>query len=105
MTRVSSLSSVPVSVLGPSASAATIRARLVRLFDPGTRTRPWRGGPVQGVIDISSGYARESLISFLGYEQFGRQERDEFLAKFLRSQALDQEPLRAGGLAGEETNL
>ena len=53
MTRVSSLSSAPVKVLDPSASAATISARLVTLFDPGTRTRA-RGGESRGVT-VSSG--------------------------------------------------
>ena len=56
MTRVSSLSRAPVSVLGPSASAAMARARLVKLFDPGTRTEAAGGGPVQGAIRISVGY-------------------------------------------------
>jgi hypothetical protein len=37
MWRVSSLSSTPVSVLAPSASAASASARLVMLLDPGTR--------------------------------------------------------------------
>ncbi len=49
MTRVSSLSRAPVRVLAPSARAATIRARLVRLFEPGTRTRAGAVGPGQGV--------------------------------------------------------
>ena len=44
ITRVSSLSSAPVSVETPSASAAQTRARLVMLFDPGGRTRA-RIGP------------------------------------------------------------
>ena len=40
ITRVSSLSSAPVSVEVPSASAAQTSARFVMLFDPGGRTRP-----------------------------------------------------------------
>ena len=55
MTRVSSLSSTPVSVLEPPAIAAMIRARLVRLLEPGTCTTPWGGGPIQGSIVISVG--------------------------------------------------
>src|SRR5437764_168188 len=85
MTRVSSLSSAPVSVLGPSASPATIKARLVRLFDPGTFTRARGGGPVQGVIVISAGYARGSLISIAtqcgvtGPSRAGEQEPSDSL--------------------------
>ena len=55
MTRVSSLSRAPVSVLGPSAIAAMARARLVRLLEPGTRTDAPGGGPLQGSIVISAG--------------------------------------------------
>ena len=41
--------------LGPSASAATTSARLVRLFEPGTRTTARGGGPFQGSISSRSG--------------------------------------------------
>ena len=44
-----------MSVLGPSAIAAMIKARLVRLLEPGTRTTACGGGPVQGSIVISVG--------------------------------------------------
>ena len=43
MTRVSWLSSIPVSVVGPFASAARIMARLVMLFEPGGRIVPLIG--------------------------------------------------------------
>src|SRR4051812_28846264 len=51
MKCVSSLSSAPISVLVPSASAAQTRARFVMLFDPGGRMRP-RMGRVVGTIVI-----------------------------------------------------
>ena len=44
-----------VRTLGPSAIAAMISARLVRLFEPGTRTTARGDGPVQGCIGICSG--------------------------------------------------
>ena len=68
MTRVSSESSAPVSVLGPSAIAATIRARLVRLFEPGTRTRLGFVGPGQGVTVIAALVA----AGFAAYLALGR---------------------------------
>ena len=49
MTRVSWLSSTPVSRLVPSASAAQTRARLVMLFDPGGRAEPVTGSATGGI--------------------------------------------------------
>ena len=54
MRRVSSLNSAPVSVTGVAPRAASKRARLVRLLEPGTMTSP-RTGRVNGVIGNSSG--------------------------------------------------
>ena len=55
MCRVSSLSSAPVSRVSPSASAASTRARLVMLFDPGTAqvtsTGPGRRGMTSGATE------------------------------------------------------
>src|ERR671920_414851 len=52
----------PVKVLTPSASAATIRARFVRLFEPGTRTRADWGGLARGVMVISEGRSAVALM-------------------------------------------
>jgi hypothetical protein len=58
MTRVSWLSSIPVSVVGPSANAARIMARLVMLFDPGGRMEP--------LIGESTGWISMEFMSVLG---------------------------------------
>ncbi len=62
ITRVSSLSSAPVSVETPSANAAQTRARFVMLFDPGGRTRP-RIGPATGLISSGSVMRRRGRFS------------------------------------------
>ena len=64
ITRVSSLSSAPVNVLSPWASAAQTRARLVMLLEPGGRMRP-RTGPRDGsdgnsVSQVANPWAREA---------------------------------------------
>ena len=54
MTRVSSLSRTPSSVEVPSASAAVIKARLVKLLEPGGRIET-SGATASGRISIRSG--------------------------------------------------
>ena len=49
ITRVSWLSSTPVSRLGPRASAAQTSARLVMLFEPGGRALPLTGPATTGI--------------------------------------------------------
>ena len=49
MTRVSSLSSTPVSVLGPRAKAAQTKARFVMLLEPGGRMLPLTGAVTTGM--------------------------------------------------------
>jgi hypothetical protein len=61
MTRVSSLSSTPVRRDEPSASAATIRARLVTLLEPGGRTVA-RMGPRTDSIAIE-GFCVGSFVA------------------------------------------
>ena len=64
ITRVSSQSSTLVSRLTPSARALTISARLVRLFEPGGRTRAWIGPLVVGT-SYTSRMSRASLMALM----------------------------------------
>ena len=64
MTRVSSLSSAPVSVLVPSANAAQTRARLVTLLEPGGRVLPRMGRETDSIaIEDCSDTLRFTLTS------------------------------------------
>src|SRR5262245_10896182 len=63
ITRVSSLSSAPSSLLVPLANAAQTKARFVMLFDPGGRMRPQTGALAGAIVMAGiSGKASSDLF-------------------------------------------
>ena len=81
ITWVSSLSRAPVSVLGPSASAATIKARFVRLFEPGDPDPSGRGGARPGREGDLGADSRASEGPEGGYQEVGRAMRNSSPAR------------------------
>ena len=74
ITRVSSLSSAPRRRLVPLANAATIRARFVRLFEPGTVILAFSSTRVLGSMINSGGYSGipSSLVFLFDLKATGR---------------------------------
>ena len=60
ITRVSSLSSAPVKIDLPPASAAQIKARLVMLLEPGGRIEPFTSPETGWIVTLSGGVAAGS---------------------------------------------
>src|SRR6516225_4842972 len=104
MTAVSSECSAPLRLhpFGPAASAASTSARLVMLFDPGTRTVA-AGGLVSGAISIRSGYVTGlSLIGHAHQEQPRRRGRRAGQLSLARFQNLRD--LRLGPVAAADVH-
>src|SRR5262245_22795674 len=103
MTSVSSLRKAPRREQGATraVSAASTRARLVMLFDPGTVTVA-RGGRVTGSMASFSGYAAASLIRHPHQEQPRRRRRRPGLGPVLGLQDLGD--LRLGPVAAADVH-